>query len=107
MIVRYGLELRDACVLGMWVRPILVLAAEFRQRSGKETILGLLNSPWIGYVAIITHTHTHTYTYTKHIRYTLINIYIYKMYKKRKLGCATSGLTAPIPSYSLNELLDW
>ena len=36
MIVRYGLELRDACVLGVWVRPILVLAAEFRQRSEKR-----------------------------------------------------------------------
>lgn len=36
MIVRYGLELRDACVLGVWVRPILVLAAEFRQRSEKQ-----------------------------------------------------------------------
>lgn len=107
MIVRYGLELRDACVLGMWVRPILVLAAEFRQRSGKETILGLLNSPWIGYVAIITHTHTHIYIHETHSVHTYKYIYIYKMYKKRKLGCATSGLTAPIPSYSLNELLDW
>jgi len=33
MIVRYGFEVCDACVLGVGVRPILVLAAEFRQRS--------------------------------------------------------------------------
>lgn len=33
MIVRYGLEMCDACVLGVGIRPILVLAAEFRQRS--------------------------------------------------------------------------
>jgi len=33
MIVRYGLEVCDACVLGVGVRPILVLAAELRQRS--------------------------------------------------------------------------
>jgi len=33
MIVRYGLEVCDACVLGVGIRPILVLAAEFRQRS--------------------------------------------------------------------------
>jgi len=33
MIMRYGFEVCDACVLGVGVRPILVLAAEFRQRS--------------------------------------------------------------------------
>jgi len=33
MIVRYGLEVCDACILGVGIRPILVLAAEFRQRS--------------------------------------------------------------------------
>lgn len=35
MIVRYGLEVRDSCVLGVGVRSILVLAAEFRQRSAR------------------------------------------------------------------------
>lgn len=34
MIVRYRFEVCDACVLGVRVRPVLVLAAELWQRSG-------------------------------------------------------------------------
>jgi len=42
MIMRYGFEVCDACVLGVGVRPILVLAAEFRQRSIIIIVITLL-----------------------------------------------------------------
>lgn len=44
MIVRYGLEVCDACVLGVGIRPILVLAAEFRQRSAMIKIVTSLTT---------------------------------------------------------------
>lgn len=44
MIVRYGLEMCDACVLGVRIRSILVLAAEFRQRSAIiKVVMSLIN----------------------------------------------------------------
>lgn len=57
MIVRYGLEMCDACVLGVRIRSILVLAAEFRQRSAIiKVVMSLINLSTVqlkSYIALL------------------------------------------------------
>lgn len=52
--------------------------------------------------------HVNTYVRTVHTRakHAARSVVQESTYKNGKLGCATSELTAPIPSYSLNELLE-
>ena len=53
-----------------------------------------------------THATRETRTYTVHTRAARSVVQERVRRKTEKLGCATSELTAPIPSYSLNELLE-
>lgn len=65
MIVRYGLEVRDACVLGVGVRPILVLAAEFWQRSARRKSESVARKTSLAPLA-------------SKLAYTLVHIYIHR-----------------------------